>query len=104
MKVRTLPDALTISAAAVQQGNRGAFVYVVESDGLASVKPVKIGDRSGERVVILDGIKVGDRVVLEGTDRLRAGAKVRVIEAPGASGEPNNAARRPAGASGSARP
>ena len=104
MMVRTLPDALTISAAAVQQGNRGAFVYVVESDGLASVKPVKIGDRSGERVVILDGIKVGDRVVLEGTDRLRAGAKVRVIEAPGASGEPNNAARRPAGASGSARP
>ena len=104
MKVRTLQDALTIPAAAVQQGNRGAFVYVVESDGLASVKPVKIGDRSGERVVVLDGIKVGDRVVLEGTDRLRAGAKVRVIGAPGAAGDQNAPARRPAGAPESARP
>lgn len=104
MKVRTLQDALTIPAAAVQQGNRGAFVYVVESDGLASVKPVKIGDRSGERLVILEGIKVGDRVVLEGTDRLRAGAKVRVIGAPGVAGDQNAPARRPAGAPGSARP
>ncbi len=104
MKVRTLQDALTIPAAAVQQGNRGAFVYVVESDGLASVKPVKIGDRSGERLVILEGIKVGDRVVLEGTDRLRAGAKVRVIGAPGAGGDQNAPARRPAGAPESARP
>ena len=104
MKVRTLQDALTIPAAAVQQGNRGAFVYVVESDGLVSVKPVKIGDRSGERLVILEGIKVGDRVVLEGTDWLRAGAKVRVIGAPGAAGDQNAPARRPAGAPESARP
>ena len=104
MKVRTMQDALTIPAAAVQQGNRGAFVYVVEADDLAAVKPVKIGDRSGERVIVLEGIKAGDRVVLEGTDRLRAGAKVRVIGAPGASGDPNAPARRPAGAPGSARP
>lgn len=104
MKVRTLQNALTIPAASVQQGNRGAFVYVVEADDTAAVKPVKIGDRSGERVVVLDGIKMGDRVVLEGTDRLRAGAKVRVIGAPGSTGEQTNGARRPAGAPGSARP
>ncbi len=104
MKVRTLQNALTIPAASVQQGNRGAFVYVVEADDTAAVKPVKIGDRSGERVVVLDGIKVGDRVVLEGTDRLRAGAKVRVIGAPAGSGDQTNGARRPAGAPGSARP
>lgn len=104
MKVRTVQNALTIPAASVQQGNRGAFVYVVEADDTASVKPVKIGDRSGERVVVLDGIKVGDRVVLEGTDRLRAGAKVRVIGAIGEPGDQTNSTRRPAGAPGSARP
>ena len=104
MKVRTLQNALTIPAASVQQGNRGAFVYVVEADDTASVKPVKIGDRSGERVVVLDGIKVGDRVVLEGTDRLRAGAKVRIIGAPSGAGDQTNGARRPAGAPGSTRP
>ncbi len=104
MKVRTLQNALTIPAAAVQQGNRGAFVYVIETDDIAAVKPVKLGDRSGERVVVLDGIKMGDRVVLEGTDRLRAGAKVRVIGAVGAAGGQNNPGQRPAGAQGTTRP
>jgi multidrug efflux system membrane fusion protein len=80
MKVRTLKDALTIPAGAIQQGNRGAFVYVVEPDGTASVRVVKIGDRTAESLVILEGIKAGERVVLEGVDRLREGAKVRVIE------------------------
>ena len=104
MKVRTLQNALTIPAAAVQQGNRGAFVYVIGTDDIAAVKPVKLGDRSGERVVVLDGIKMGDRVVLEGTDRLRAGAKVRVIGAPSAAGGQNNPGQRPAGAQGTTRP
>lgn len=80
MKVRTLKDALTIPAGAIQQGNRGAFVYVIEPDGTASVRVVKVGDRTAESLVILDGIKAGERVVLEGVDRLREGAKVRVIE------------------------
>ena len=57
-------------------------------------------DRYGNR----DRFKVGDRVVLEGTDRLRAGAKVRVIGAPGASGSQNNSGQRPTGAPGTARP
>jgi multidrug efflux system membrane fusion protein len=80
MKVRTLKDALTIPAGAIQQGNRGAFVYVIEPEGTASVRVVTIGDRTAESLVILDGIKAGERVVLEGVDRLREGAKVRVIE------------------------
>jgi len=80
MKVRTLKDALTIPASAIQQGNRGAFVYVIEPEGTASVRVVKVGDRTAETLVILDGIKAGERVVLEGVDRLREGAKVRVIE------------------------
>jgi multidrug efflux system membrane fusion protein len=85
MKVRTDKAVLTVPASALQQGNQGAFLYVVLADDTAAVKQVKVGARSGERVAILDGIVAGDRVVLEGTDRLRAGAKVRVIGAPGAS-------------------
>jgi multidrug efflux system membrane fusion protein len=80
MKVRTIKDALTIPSGAIQQGNRGAFVYVVEPEGTASVRLVKVGDRTAESLVILEGVKAGERVVLEGTDRLREGAKVRVIE------------------------
>lgn len=108
MKVRTIKEALTIPAGAIQQGNRGAFVYVVGSDGTAMVRTVKVGDRTAESLVILDGIQVGDRVVLEGTDRLREGAKVRVIDpnAGPAGSAPRNGVR-PAGtpsAPGTARP
>ena len=77
--VRTLKDALTVSAASVQQSSQGAFLYVLQADGSAAVKQVKVGPRTGDRVVILEGITAGDKVVLEGTDRLRAGSKVRVI-------------------------
>ena len=80
MKVRTIKGALTIPAGGIQQGNRGAFVYVVGPEGTATVRLVKVGDRTAESLVILEGIKEGERVVLEGTDRLREGAKVRVIE------------------------
>ena len=80
MKVRTDLNALTVPAGAIQQGNQGAFLYVVLEDDSAAVRPVKVGALSGDRIAILDGIKAGDRIVLEGTDRLRAGAKVRVIE------------------------
>lgn len=79
MKVRTDRNALTVPAGAIQQGNQGAFLYVIQPDGTAAVRQVKVGPRSGDRVAILDGVKEGDQVVLEGTDRLRSGAKVRII-------------------------
>jgi len=94
MKVSTVKDALTIPSGALQQGNQGAFVYVILPDDTAALCAVKVGARSGDRVAITEGVKVDERVVLEGTDRLRAGAKVRVIGAPatgaatGASGTP----------------
>jgi multidrug efflux system membrane fusion protein len=108
MKVRTLKEALTIPAGAIQQGNRGAFVYVISPEGTATVRIIKVGDRTPESLVILDGIQAGERVVLEGTDRLREGAKVRIIE-PGAlppGSTPRNGARPPgaSGAPGAARP
>lgn len=97
MKVRTIKDALTIPAGAIQQGSRGAFVYVVSPDGTATVRVVKLGDRSAEGVVVLEGIKEGERVVLEGTDRLREGAKVRVIDPniPAVSDTPRSGVRPP---------
>jgi membrane fusion protein, multidrug efflux system len=104
MKVRTIKGALTIPAGAIQQGNRGAFVYIISPEGTALVRLVKLGDRSAEGVVVLDGIKEGERVVLEGTDRLREGARVRIID-PNASqtSGPAGQGGRPAGAAG-ARP
>ena len=77
--VKTLKDVLTVPSAAVQQGSQGAFLYVLKDDSTVTVRPIKVGARTGDRVVVVEGIAAADAVVLEGTDRLRAGAKVRVI-------------------------
>jgi multidrug efflux system membrane fusion protein len=86
MRVNTIKDALTIPAGALQQGNQGAFVYVILPDDTVALRMVKTGARSGDRVAILEGVQVDERVVLEGTDRLRAGAKVRVVGSPETAG------------------
>jgi multidrug efflux system membrane fusion protein len=86
MKVSTVKDALTIPTGALQQGNQGAFVYVILPDDTVALRMAKTGARSGDRVAILEGVQVGERVVLEGTDRLRAGAKVRVVGGPEGAG------------------
>ncbi len=99
--VRTLKDVLTVPTAAVQQGSQGAFLYVLKADGTATVRPVKVGARTGDRVVIAEGVAGGEQVVLEGTDRLRAGARVRVItdDRAGAEGKGSEAgAPKPASA------
>jgi len=83
LRVETLRDVVTLPAAAILQGSQGAFVYVVNPDNTVSVKPVTLGARSGDDVAVVSGVAVGQRVVLEGTDRLRDGSRVRVPEGGG---------------------
>lgn len=105
--VRTVSNALTVPSAAIQQGSQGAFLYVVTADGTAVVRPVKIGARSGDRTQIIEGVAAGDRIVLEGTDRLRSGSRIRVIgedAAPADAGGGDGSARKGAPAIPSAAP
>ena len=107
IRVRTVSNALTVPSAAVQQGSQGAFLYVVTADGTAVVRPVKIGARSGDRTQIIEGVAAGDRIVLEGTDRLRSGSKIRVIgddAAPADAGGGVGSGRKDAPANPSAAP
>jgi multidrug efflux system membrane fusion protein len=53
---------------------------VVNEQSTVNVRKLKVGASDGENSVILDGLKAGDRLVLEGTDRLREGTKVEVVE------------------------
>jgi multidrug efflux system membrane fusion protein len=73
-------ETLVIPDAAVQFGSQGTYVYVVNADDTASVRPVVLGASSQGRVAVLEGLEAGDRVVLEGIDRLREGAKVEIVE------------------------
>ena len=78
MLLDTRKGVITIPSAALQRGSQGSFVYVVKDDSTVSVRPVKLGPGDGERVAVESGVSVGERVVVDGMDRLREGAKVQV--------------------------
>lgn len=84
-------DALVIPEAAVQFGSQGNYVYVVGDDGTSSMRPVVLGASQGERVAVAEGLHAGERVILEGLDRLREGSKVEVIGEDGAEATPASA-------------
>src|ERR1700722_9330366 len=79
--VDTLTNQLVVPNVAVQNGQQGTFVYVVDQDSTVHLKPVKVGITTQTSADILSGISDGDRVVVDGTDRLIEGASVRVRKA-----------------------
>ena len=80
LRVSTREQALLIPAAALQYGSRGTFVYVVGEGDTVELRPVTAGPSSGELTLIESGVRPGERLVLEGTDRLRDGSPVQVID------------------------
>ena len=81
------PDAIVVPQLAVQQGSNGHLVYVVKEDGTAEVRPVVVGDYYGTRdIVIMTGLRAGDRVVTEGVLKVVPGRPVQIVE-PGAAGK-----------------
>jgi len=87
--IKTLNDVVTVPTAAIQRGAPGSYVYVINADNTVSVRPVSIGPTDGPMAAVNSGLSVGDRVVVDGTDRLRDGARVIV---PGAAGQAPGAA------------
>jgi len=81
MLVATEENAVVIPTAALQMGNEGNFVWVLNSDNNVSKHRVKAGIQDSQSVVITAGLSAGDRVVTDGIDRLTEGAKVEVVEA-----------------------
>lgn len=79
--VDTLGNQLVIPNVAVQNGQQGTFVYVVDDTSRVHLKTVKVGVTTQASADILSGISEGDRVVVDGTDRLIEGAVVRVRKA-----------------------
>lgn len=83
----TLPDVLVIPANAVQRGSQGSFVYVLDGDNRVSLRNIALGVTDAERVQVLSGLQVGERVVTEGVDRLREGMQVKVADNPPATSD-----------------
>ncbi|MFZ3339794.1 MAG: efflux RND transporter periplasmic adaptor subunit [Terriglobales bacterium] len=89
--------AVLIPNQAAQISQQGSFVYVVKSDDTAELRPVKLGQRQGDNVVVTDGVAANERIVLAGQMLIRPGGKVRVegdgasAAAPGTNPDKSNA-------------
>jgi len=83
LRVRTFKDAVVVPVAAIQYGSRGTYVYLVTEDSLAAVRDVVLGPAEEGVQAVLQGLSGGERVVLEGIDRLREGRPVTIVAADG---------------------
>ena len=70
------PDALVVASRALQEGQRGTFVFVVKPDSTVEMRPVKVDDVVGDFTVIATGLAAGEKVVLDGQMQLRPGARI----------------------------
>ncbi|MDS0808707.1 MdtA/MuxA family multidrug efflux RND transporter periplasmic adaptor subunit, partial [Burkholderia cenocepacia] len=76
--VDVLRNATIVPTSAVLTGSIGQFVYVVKPDNTVTVRKVTIGPVDGERTSIVSGVMLGERVVTDGSDRLREGSKISI--------------------------
>ena len=95
--------ALVVPGAAVLQGSRGAYVYVVDGESAVTSVPVTPGPVDGGVVAVEGKLQPGNRVVTDGADKLRDGAKVEVIAANAPTTTPASSDKTP-GARGKRRP
>ena len=109
--VDTLHGADLLPNAAVQRGAPGTFVYVVKPDETVAAQPVTLGPGDDQRLVVTKGLQPGQRVVVDGADRLKDGAKVRVTrnaaraDAPPSGAQPaEDGAATPSAAPAAAQP
>ena len=75
--VKTIENAVTVPVTALRQGSKGDYVYVLNAaERTVSLRPVKRGQASVDKIVIASGLQVGEQVITEGADRLKDGSRV----------------------------
>ncbi|MGH8832748.1 MAG: efflux RND transporter periplasmic adaptor subunit, partial [Polaromonas sp.] len=88
LQVKTIDNAVVVPVTALRHGSTGDYVYVLNgSERTVSLRPVQRGQATVDKIVITSGLQAGERVITEGADRLRDGARVVLPgDQPGASG------------------
>lgn len=88
----TRPNALTVPATAVQQGQQGSYVYVIKPDGTVELRVVKVAQTGVRRAIIDSGLQANEQVVIGGQSRLQPGSPVKVLHGKAAQDLLNQAA------------
>ena len=85
LRIETRHGVTLVPTSASQRGTQGTFFYVVDESKTVSLRPVVLGQISGNIVAVEKGLAPGEKVVIDGADKLRQGAKVE-ISSPGERG------------------
>lgn len=80
MFLRTETNAITVPESAIQYGQQGAYLFLLQPDKTVNLRPVKLGQQFNGRFVVLEGLTPNDIVVTEGQINLRPGAAVIVTK------------------------
>ncbi len=94
LTVDTVRGATLVPNSSLLQGTPGTYVYLMDGDSKVTVRPIKTGETDGTTTVVVSGLKPGDRVVTDGTDRLKDGAPVRITEGAQAAAGDGKAAEK----------
>lgn len=88
LELRTIKDAVVVPVTALRHGSSGDYVYVLQDGQTASLRPVKRGIATVDKVQIESGLAAGEQVITEGADRIKDGARVTLpSQRQGAGGE-----------------
>ncbi len=87
LQLDVLKNAITVPTAAIQRGAVGTFVYVINEESKVSPRPVKLLALDGDAQAVEGNLIPGERVVLDGADRLRDQSKVEVVKTTDAKGQ-----------------
>ena len=74
--LETRKNAITAPVSAIQRGPQGTFVYLVDNNSTAQVRPVQLALTQGNTAVIASGLQAGEKVVTDGQEKLQAGSRV----------------------------
>ena len=97
--LNTQKQAVLIPNEAAQISQKGPFVYVIKSDDTAELRPIKLGQREGSQVVVMEGVAPDERIVLAGQMLVRPGGKVRVAASLSDANSRNNSQQTQGGQS-----
>ncbi|WP_152045968.1 efflux RND transporter periplasmic adaptor subunit [Aureimonas psammosilenae] len=92
IKGLSLENGIEVPATALMQNPQGQFVFTLDQNNVAQVRPITVGRELNERIIVSSGLKSGDRIVTEGVVKVRPGAPVNPTGAqPDAAGSAGSA-------------
>jgi membrane fusion protein (multidrug efflux system) len=77
----TRPNSILVPERAVAELQGKNFVWVIDADSKATQRPIKVGDNIGGQFLVLEGLKPGERIVVDGIQKVREGAPVKAVTA-----------------------